>query len=293
MRYVSAIALISFGVLTATNGAKAADIVFEEPPVVVAPPAASNWYIRGDIGYNFKNKTDGNWAFWNQDNPPYRGIDDTFKYDEFKLKGGASYGVGVGYRFNEMFRTDATLDYFRAGINGTTDCPSYIKTDPAHRLNIVQDNCHYKDNSTANVWTAMANAYVDLPKIGNALTPYFGAGLGAAYVKYDNWSTREVCTEPTPGGCNYTSDKGGLDSWRFAMGLMAGVSYDITQQLKLDLGYRYLRINGGKAYGYDKEDSSRQPYPNSIDGPGATGTQAHDNGFNIHTVRAGLRYEFN
>lgn len=286
MRYVSAIALISFGVLTATNGAKAADIVFEEPPVVVAPPAASNWYIRGDIGYNFKNKTDGNWAFWNQFDPPYRGIDDTLKYDEFDLKGGASYGVGVGYRFTDMFRADATLDFFRAGIKGRTDCPSYVKA--AKGLNLIEDNCHYEDSSTANIWTAMANAYVDLPKVG-AVTPYLGAGLGAAYVKYGNWNTRQVCTEIN---CDYQSEKGGLDSWRFAMGLMAGVSYDLTQQLKLDLGYRYLRINGGKAYGYDAADRSTNPYGNSV-GPGATGTQAHDNGFNIHTVRAGLRYEFN
>lgn len=285
MRYVSAIALISFGVLTATNGAKAADIVFEEPPVMVAPPAASGWYIRGDIGYNFKNKTDGNWAFWNQFDPPYRGIDDTLKYDDFKLKGGASYGVGVGYRFNEMFRTDATLDFFRAGIKGRTDCPSYVKS--AKGLNLIEDNCHYEDSSTANIWTAMANVYVDLPKVG-ILTPYLGAGLGAAYVKYDNWNTRQVCTEIN---CDYQSEKGGLDSWRFAMGLMAGVSYDLTDQLKLDVGYRYLRINGGKAYGYDAADRSTNPFGNSV-GPGATGTQARDNGFNIHTVRAGLRYEF-
>lgn len=290
MRYVSAIALISFGVLTATNGAKAADIVFEEPPVVVAPPAASGWYIRGDIGYNFKNKTDGNWNFWNQFDPPYRGIDDTLKYDDFTLKGGASYGLGVGYRFNEMFRTDATLDFFRANINGRTNCTSYVKS--AHGLNPVEDNCHYEDASTANIWTAMANAYVDLPKVG-AVTPYLGAGLGAAYVKYGNWDTRQTCSAPTTRNCEEQWDKGGLDSWRFAMGLMAGVSYDLTQQLKLDLGYRYLRINGGKAYGYDADDRSTQPYPNGPIGAGATGAQARDNGFNIHTVRAGLRYEFN
>lgn len=290
MKYVSAIALITCSMLIGANGARAADIILEEPaPVVVAPaPLASGWYIRGDIGYNFKNKTDGEWDFWNQFDPPYRGIDDTLKYDSFKLKGGAAYGVGVGYRFNEMFRTDATLDFFRANINGRTNCTSYVKS--AHGLNPVEDNCHYEDASTANIWTAMANAYVDLPKVG-AVTPYLGAGLGAAYVKYGNWDTRQVCSDFTTRNCDYQSDKGGLDSWRFAMGLMAGVSYDLTEQLKFDLGYRYLRINGGKAYGYDADDRSTNPYGNS-EGPGATGAQAKDNGFNIHTVRAGLRYEF-
>ena len=283
MKYVSAIALMACGMLIGANGAHAADIIFEEPVAVAPVPLASGWYIRGDIGYNFKSNTDGDWAFWNQFDPPYRGIDDTLRYDNFKLKGGASYGVGVGYRFNEMFRTDATLDFFRAGIKGRTDCPSYIKSSLG--FNPVEDNCHYEDSSTANVWTAMANAYADLPKMG-VVTPYLGAGLGAAYVKYDTWKTQEVCSI-----CTYTSDKDGLDSWRFAMALMAGVSYDLTDQLKLDLGYRYLRVNGGKAYGYDAADRSTNPFGNA-EGPGATGTQAKDNGFNIHTVRAGLRYEF-
>ncbi|MDR6430392.1 porin family protein [Brucella pseudogrignonensis] len=290
MRYVSAIALISFGVLTATNGAKAADIVFEEPPVVVAPPAASNWYIRGDIGYNFKNKTDGHWDFWNQYAEENRGVDDTLRYDSLKLKAGASYGVGVGYRFNEMLRTDATLDFFRAGINGRTRCPSLVKMGMNPPLNLVDDNCKYEDSSTANIWTAMANAYVDLPKVG-VVTPYLGAGLGAAYVKYGNWTDKQVCANNFPADCAQQFDKNGIDTWRFAMALMAGVSYDLTNQLKLDVGYRYLRINGGNAYGYDKYDRAEDTgYGHGV---GASGAQGRDNGFNIHTVRAGLRYEFN
>jgi len=286
MKNVSAIALMACGTVLGASEVRAADIIYDEPAsAIVAPaPVGSNWYIRGDIGYNFKNKTKGEWNFWNQEREPWRGVDDTLRYDEFKLKGSAAYGVGVGYRFNDMLRTDATLDFFRAGINGRTDCPSYVKAEKG--LNLVQDNCHYEDSSTANVWTAMANAYVDLPKVG-VLTPYLGAGLGAAYVKYGNWNSRQVCTEIN---CDYQSEKGGLDSWRLAMALMAGVSYDLTDQLKLDLGYRYLRINGGKAYGYDAADRAE----NTEYGPGvgASGTQARDNGFNVHTVRAGLRYEF-
>lgn len=284
MKLISVIAIVACGLTAGASAAHAADYIHD--PVVdpeVAVVNSSGWYIRGDIGYNFKSGTDGDWNFWNQFDPPYRGIDDTLRYDDFNLKAGASYGVGVGYRFNDMFRADATLDYFRAGIRGRTDCPSYVKSSLG--LNPVEDNCHYKDSSTANIWTAMANAYVDLPKVGY-ITPYLGAGLGAAYVRYDDWKSSEICA-----GCDYTSEKGGKDSLRFAMALMAGASYDLTDQLKLDVGYRYMRINGGKAYGYDAADSSTNPYGNAV-GPGAVGTQARDNGFNIHAVRAGLRYEF-
>ncbi len=281
MKRVSAIAVVACGLMT--TAAPAADLIIQEPVLEPLPqPVLSGWYIRGDIGYNFKSNTEGKWHFWNLYADPYRGIDDTLNYDDFSLKGGASFGGGVGYRFNEMLRTDVTLDYFRASINGRTNCTSYVKS--SHGLNPVEDNCHYEDNSKANVWTAMANAYVDLPNVG-ALTPYLGAGIGAAYVKYDTWKTAEICPV-----CTYQSDKEGLDSWRFAMALMAGVSYDLTDQLKLDVGYRYLRINGGSAYGYDAMD--RQAITDYGHGVGASGPQAKDDGFNIHTVRAGLRYEF-
>ncbi|ENT03114.1 outer membrane protein [Brucella sp. 63/311] len=283
MKRGCAIAVMICGLITSVSAASAADLIVQEPVFEPLPqPALAGWYLRGDIGYNFKSKTGGKWDFWNQFEEPYRGVDDTFNYDDFSLKGGASYGVGVGYRFNDMLRTDLTLDYFRASINGRTNCPSYVKS--SHSLNPVEDNCHYEDNSKASVWTAMANAYVDLPRVG-PLTPYLGAGIGAAYVKYDTWKTSEIC--PT---CTLQSDKDGFDSWRFAMALMAGVSYDLTDQLKLDLGYRYLRVNGGNAYGYDEQD--RQVINQYGQGAGADGPQAKDNGFNIHTVRAGLRYEF-
>ncbi|ENR66140.1 outer membrane protein [Brucella abortus] len=283
MKRGCAIAVMICGLITSVSAASAADLIVQEPVFEPLPqPALAGWYLRGDIGYNFKSKTGGKWDFWNQFEEPYRGVDDTFNYDDFSLKGGASYGVGVGYRFNDMLRTDLTLDYFRASINGRTNCPSYVKS--SHGLNPVEDNCHYEDNSKASVWTAMANAYVDLPRVG-PLTPYLGAGIGAAYVKYDTRKTSEIC--PT---CTLQSDKDGFDSWRFAMALMAGVSYDLTDQLKLDLGYRYLRVNGGNAYGYDEQD--RQVINQYGQGAGADGPQTKDNGFNIHTVRAGLRYEF-
>jgi opacity protein-like surface antigen len=280
---MKSISVIAIAALLGAAPAYAADLV-EPAPVVVAPApvAYSGWYLRGDIGYAFNTSTSGNWKFWNQFAPPYRGVDDTFRYDNFDLAGAATFGAGVGYRFSDMLRADATLDFFRADIDGHTSCPSYIKS--SFGLNPSEDNCHYADSSTANIWLPMANLYVDLPHLG-FLTPYLGAGIGAAHVSYADWKTREVCAV-----CTYQSDKDGLSSWRLAMSLMAGVSYGLTDHLKLDLGYRFLHINGGDAYGYDAADRASDTGYGV--GPGATGAQARDNGFNIQTVRLGLRYEF-
>lgn len=286
MKRVCTIMIVACDLIAGAAPTQAADLIMRGPlapaPIAAAPLDTSGWYLRGDIGYSFKSNTDGNWDFWNQYAVPYRGVDDSFKYNDFALKGGATFGAGIGYRFSPMFRVDATLDYFNSDIKGRTACPSYIKS--SHGLNPVENNCNYQDSSKAGIWTAMANAYVDLPRLG-PVQPYIGAGIGAANVSYNTWKTAEIC--PT---CSYTSEKEGFSDWRFAMGLMAGVSYDITDRLKFDLGYRYLHINGGNAYGYDAADrASATGYGN---GAGASGAQAKDNGFDIHTVRAGLRYEF-
>ena len=257
--------------------AQAADIL-EPIPVVEPAPDFSGWYIRADVGYVFKSKTDGNWDFWNQF-PGVEGIDDTYRYDELRLDSTASFGGGVGYRFSDMFRADATLDYFRPDVSGKTACPYMIKIDAAHGLR-HQDECYYDEGSKADVWTAMANAYVDLPYFG-PITPYFGAGIGFANVSYGDMKN-EVCSNVCGDPKNYVGVHQGEDSWRFATALMAGASIDLTHSLALDVGYRYTRIYDGDAFEFDANDKLA----------GASGIQGKDNGFDLHTVRAGLRYSF-
>ncbi|MBC7281174.1 outer membrane protein [Hoeflea sp.] len=259
--------------------ARAADLA---PPFVELPeiPAASGWYLRGDVGYSKSQKSTGEWDFWNQF-VGVQGIDDTYRYDSLKLRDSASIGIGVGYQVNDQLRTDVTLDFFHAKFAGQTECPLMIKSDPAHALPFPSD-CHYDDSANANVWTAMANAYVDLKTIGR-FRPYLGAGVGAAYVKYGTMSRQEVCENCAPSYPRYTAQQQGVGSVRAAAALMVGTSYDLTDRLKLDAGYRFMHIFGGDAYEYDSEDQAA----------GASGVQIRDNGFNVHQVRAGLRYALN
>ena len=72
------------------------------------------------------------------------------------------------------------------------------------------------------------------------ITPYVGAGVGFAYNKLFGLTdtgyafTGRRRLSPTGG----YSDDGGKRN--FAWALMAGLSFNVTQNLKLDLGYRYL-----------------------------------------------------
>lgn len=252
-----------------------------EPPVVYHEDPASGWYLRGDVGLSIANEAKGEWDFWNQV-VGAQGIDDTYRYDSLKLREGAVVGLGVGYQFSDTFRTDFTVDYFTADVDGRTKCPYMIMTDPAHGLHDPNSTCYYDHASSASVWSAMANAYVDLP-VESVLRPYIGAGAGVAYVKYDDFAEQEVCPNCPPAYTPYSTTKEGVGSARFAAAVMAGVTYDLSKSLKLDAGYRFMHITGGDMYKYDAADTAAN----------ASGVQARDHGFNLHQVRAGLRYQFN
>jgi opacity protein-like surface antigen len=61
---------------------------------------------------------------------------------------------------------------------------------------------------------------------------------------------------------------------------MAGLAYDITRDIKLDLGYRYRHIDGGPMFSFDPATAVT----------GASGTQGEFPDFDTHEVRVGVRY---
>lgn len=289
MRAITSLSMVALGLLVGAAPVRAADII--EEPIYEAPIETSGWYLRGDVGYTAKSKTSGSYKFWNEGvdafgqnpGPIGQGLDGVFHYDQIKLRGGASFGVGAGYRFSDQFRADVTVDYFKTDVDGSSDCAYPVEV--GYEITPVNSGCYYKDTSEAAIWTAMANAYVDIAHFG-PVTPYIGAGVGFAHVAYDTMRNETVCgTQP---GCainaptNYVGTHPGMEDWRFAASLSAGASISITQQLALDAGYRYTRISEGDAFGFDERDTAAN----------ATGVQGRDHGFDIHTVRAGLRYNF-
>lgn len=285
MRVITSLSLLALGLLAGVAPVRAADII---EPIIEVPIATSGWYLRGDVGYNSKDKTTGRYKFWNEGQdengnfpgPIGQGVDDEFSYDEIKLRDGASFGVGAGYRFSDQFRADVTADYFSADVNGKSDCNYIIEAD-TFGISPINSGCRYDDRSKADIWTVMANAYVDVGHFG-PVTPYIGAGAGFAHVSYDTMDSTIVCGPQCPDVPDYKSTHPGLDDWRFAASLMAGATFDLTSKLQLDAGYRYTRISEGDAFGYDERDRAAN----------ATGVQGRDDGFDIHTVRAGLRYNF-
>lgn len=225
--------------------------------------ASQGWYLRGDVGY----------AHYDLRGIDYSTSGGTSTFTTVKLKDSFSTGAGIGYRVNQYFRSDLTLDYmFKSSFDGTTGPggPCTINS-----VTVAAPNCVSEDSSSFQAWSLMANAYVDLFTYGR-VTAYAGAGLGATYVKWDTLHNTE-CNSLT-GVCNATSiDHEGAHGWRATAALMAGASVKINCAWAADVNYRYRYINGGKMFEYSHVGTT---------GPGYTKT------IHSHEARAGLRYSF-
>jgi opacity protein-like surface antigen len=233
--------------------ANAADLLEPIVPVIPQPeaippqPVGGGFYLRGDVGYKIYASHDVSFvgaSYVNED------VDNT-----------ALLGGGIGYRFNPWLRADITGDYeFPARFHGNLSCAACGAGGGAGFSN------EYAKISAA---TFLANAYIDLGT-WYGFTPYVGGGIGASYVMVDDYHF------VNPNGV--TGVVGGDGKWNFAWAAMAGVAFDITPNLVLDVNYRYLSLGDGQT----KPFTAR----------GATQPVEFKN-LAAHEVRVGLRYQFN
>lgn len=249
----------------------------EDPYVPVE--IGTGWYIRGDISYDFASTATGSYRTYGvaSAGPPVTYAYGAADYDNFDYQAGGDWSVGGGYQFNSFLRADATIGYWKRGVYGTDSDPA-----PCAIGFPTAVGCRSVDTTTVTAWESMANVYADLGTFVG-VTPYLGGGLGVVNVKYGDLSNVAECFDAAGAAiatCGYSATHPGLSSWRFAWAVMAGASYDLTKNLKFDLGYRYSHVDGGAMFGFDAATTAL----------GATGTQGSDDGFSTHQVKAGLRY---
>jgi opacity protein-like surface antigen len=177
-------------------------------------------------------------------------------------------GVGVGYKFNNWFRADLTGEYRTAAEWNAI--ASYKPAAPPAAC--VTGRCfdHYTGRIANSVF--LANAYADLGT-WSGLTPFVGVGLGTAQHRFQSLTD----VDHQLGAFGYAADK---SSWKFAWALMAGLSYDVTQNLKLELGYRYL--NMGKA--------TSGHIVCQVPVGGACGNEVQRVKMDSHDIRLGMRW---
>jgi opacity protein-like surface antigen len=243
---MSAIASLT-GIAAPSYAADLDEIVYaQELPVTQPVEIGSGWYLRGDLGYSAQTRGAATSNLIVTAGPTYTAT----SFDSSSIDNDWSGAIGVGYSFTDYLRGDLTFDYSAGHFNATT--------------------AGAPDSQKIEEYGFMANAYVDLGTFVG-FTPYVGAGAGVTRVEYGALSR-------DPFGANTSHP--GESSWRFTYALMTGVSYDISKNLKLDLGYRYSKVDDGAQFSYDAASVAL----------GASGVQAYDNGVEKHEIRAGLRY---
>ncbi|TDR94922.1 outer membrane protein [Enterovirga rhinocerotis] len=205
------------------GAAQAADLLSPPPPPPLAEPIADvggGWYLRGDVGVShyeggkFSNPAIPNASFYGED-----------------MGSGAFAGVGIGYQFNSWFRMDATGEYrFSTGVKA-------VDRDAVGNFLGYEK---YSGNYSAGLF--LVNAYFDLGT-WYGFTPFVGAGIGYAHNNLRSFETSTIIVSPfggASGGTIRNKSHGDL-----AWALHAGIGYDVTPNVKLELGYRY--VNMGKA----------------------------------------------
>lgn len=254
-------------------------LAFDLPPPVDAPEittfgSASGWYIRGDLGYN---------ASVDFDKPQIRSFSapknkySTATFDSARFDSDYTLNAGIGYQFNDWLRSDLTIDYFKGTFDGKS-----VSGKPCSAIQPAATKCGSSYEQALASLGLLANGYVDLGTYWG-LTPYLGAGAGVTNMDYGTMTASKHCINGG-GKCDKFTDYkdkeyGGLESWRFTYALMAGVSYDIATNMKLDFGYRYSQVEGGDMFDWNSKEQMN----------GASGIKGKDNGFSRHEIRAGLR----
>lgn len=222
-------------------GALAADMPGDR---TLAPPASSSkypepdselfagWYLRGDIGYSWLKGGSAEAA--NGFPAPTSG----------KLNNNINASIGAGIK-SGWLRSDITVDFIPA-----TNYTGQVVTP---------------GDATAKVTatTVLLNGYLDLGS-WYRMTPYVGAGIGAANMHISNFVS--AVTPPfTPNSSR--------SQWNLAWAGMTGVAFSIAPNLVVDVGYRYVSLGDVRTE------------------PDAFGSFKLKN-IAAHEVRIGLRWNF-
>jgi len=270
----SCIAVLT-GFAASAQAADLDDIIYaKELPVTQPVEIGTGWYLRGDLGYSVETRGVATSYQVFTAGPPAAYAGEVF--DSSSLDSDWSGSLGVGYNFTDYLRADMTFDYSKGRFAGTTS--SVLPC-----AGLATGQCASVDSQGFEQYGFMANAYLDLGTFAR-FTPYVGAGAGVTRVTWETLVDNQTCVSVAGNLCGAgvatDGSNPGTESWRFTYALMAGVSYDLTKDIKLDVGYKYSKIKSGSQFGYDAASIAA----------GAVGAQASDNGFAKHEVRAGLRY---
>ena len=229
------------------------------PPPAYAPPPVpseefSGWYLRGDVGLT-------NQRVKSLFNVLYETPGTSVQTVGAGFGGSSLFGVGVGYQFGGWFRADVTGEYrAKAAISG---------------LDIVRFNGvpvgtdEYRGHKEE--WLALINLYADLGTWW-CITPFIGVGIGGAKTTISSF----IDVNTANAGVAFAHSE---SKFNFAYALHAGLGYKVSNNLTMELAYRYVHLG-------DAQSGDLRTYTgiNNVNNP------MHFNGITSHDVKLGVRW---
>ncbi|MGO8834714.1 MAG: outer membrane protein [Roseiarcus sp.] len=236
---LKALFLVSSAVVAMTGLAQAADLPPPppmEPAPMMPPPEFGGWYLRGDIGLAVQT---GSINPAISPNPLIGAPADAFNsFYNPSISAGGLFDVGVGYQINNWLRFDVTGEY-RGGSH--FQALEQVGVPPAAGFAQGYQNADFYRGDMSSI-IGLFNGYVD---IGTwyGVTPFVGAGVGLAQNTLSGLTDTGFTYTPsvfTNGGAPTGGYFSNGSKTSFAWALMAGLDFNVTDNLKLELGYRYL-----------------------------------------------------
>jgi opacity protein-like surface antigen len=141
------------------------------------------------------------------------------------------YSLGAGYQFTNWLRVDATGEYRGASHFHGQQVAVFSPV-------ILPDDY----NASKSEWLFLANAYVDLGTWW-CITPYIGAGIGTSRNSISSFVDIGATQAGLGGGSILsTTYADNASKWNLAWAAYAGLAYQDTPNLALELTYRYVNL---------------------------------------------------
>ena len=212
-----------------STAAFAADLPPPPPPVYQPPPPpsssqqSSGWYLRGDVGVGVQN-------FKTFDHPRRSRVRlaGELAIDQKDIQDTAIFGFGVGYELNNWLRFDVTGEYrtkakFKA-IGSYTEFCSGGGTASTSTTATIRPRCSWPTP-------------ISISAPGGASRRTSAPASAAPTTASPASPTSAIISDGTDGFGFTSTDSA---AWNMAWNVQAGLTYNVTNNFKVDFSWRYL-----------------------------------------------------
>jgi opacity protein-like surface antigen len=208
--------------------------------VEMVPEPGWSWYVSVFGGWSHAKDEDGSFTTTSS------GV---YLFD-LELDDGFTAGLALGAHINEWLRGEIEVSGNWHDVEGA------IGTTPPLTTYYVEGD--------EDALFVLANLWFEVPLGMGPFRPYAGGGVGFGRLSLDL---------DTTGGSPVVDDS----DWGFAWQLGAGVAFDVSSNMAIDIGYRYKRIHNVEL----DVETALFSTPEGI-----------DKDYSSHNIIAGIRFSF-